>query len=325
MIVKERYYLRNPDAIIVSTTEQCLFIADDGSVFEFEVQNPARWSMLMQILTDPISGDALLKHLGGFLEIHPNYLAPLLSRGFLLEATTPDKLQTLRDKVFTHNQGYHLDRGDEKCEHLLVVLTGSITSGLMAPTILSLCYSGFHRKLDLILTEAALKFANRDLFEHYGIRTWVDPFDRRDGIHVPHVALGQSADCILVMPASAASCKRLAEGACTDLLSMTVVASVAPVVVAPVMNTAMWNNAAVQRNVQQMRDDAMYVIEPTLIFSAAELVEQGDPMYGGPGTFWRGALGVMQTLSAIMEHRRKSRPMSQSQEWCNSKSLMGRP
>ena len=55
----------------------------------------------------------------------------------------------------------------------------------------------------------------------------------------------------------------------------------------------------------QLRADGMYVIEPALIFSAADLVKQGDPMYGGPGTFWRGALGVMQTLIAVLEHHQK--------------------
>jgi phosphopantothenoylcysteine synthetase/decarboxylase len=175
----------------------------------------------------------------------------------------------------------------------------------MAPVVLSLSYSGFQGQLEVILTEAALRFANRDFFEYYGIRTWVDAFDRRDGVHVPHVVLGQSADCLLVMPASAACCRRLAQGACSDLLSLTVSATTAPVVVAPVMNTAMWNHAAVQRNIQLMRDDGMYVVEPSLIFAAAELNDHGEPMYGGAGTFWRGALGVMHTLEAAMEHHRR--------------------
>jgi hypothetical protein len=54
------------------------------------------------------------------------------------------------------------------------------------------------------------------------------------------------------------------------------------------------------------------VVEPTLIFKAAALVERGDPMYGGSGTFWRGPLGVMQTLSAVMAHRQRLRAQQQS-------------
>jgi hypothetical protein len=253
----------------------------------------------------PMRGDTLRRQLSDSLAIDIMDLTPLREQGILLEASTTTELEIRRDDVFTNNQGYHFKRGKQQCAHLVVALTGSIIAGLMAPVILSLCYTGFHSQIDLILTEAALRFTTRDFFEFYGIRTWVDAFDRRDGVHVPHISLGQSADCLLVMPASAACCQRLAHGACSDLLSMTVAATTAPVVIAPAMNTAMWNHAAVQRNVQRLRDDGMYVIEPTLIFSAVELVHQGTPMYGGLGTFWRGALGVIYTLIAVMNHHRR--------------------
>jgi hypothetical protein len=308
MFNEMRFYLRNPDMVAVGTAGCYLFIDSNGAVYKLATDRAGRWSRLMQTLIVPTRGDALLGQLSGSLQIDPADLVPLLDRGLLLEASTPDELESRRNRVFTDNQGYHLKQGEQKSEHLLVALTGSITAGLMAPVILSLCYSGFHGRIDLILTEAALRFVNRDLFEFYGIRTWVNAFDRRDGIHVPHVALGQSADCLLVMPASADCCRRIADGACTDLLSMTVTATTAPVVIAPVMNTAMWNHAAVQRNVQQLRDDGMYVVDPTLIFAASELVQQGKPTHGGaagPGTFWRGPLGVMHMLSAVMEHRRQ--------------------
>jgi hypothetical protein len=305
MIDEKLYYLRNPDVVIVSTAQHYLFIDADGSVFELDIQNPGRWSRLMQDLMAPTRGALLRDRLAGPLQIDAVDLAPLLDRGCLLEAATPDELETRRDSVFTNNQGYYFKRGEQQCANLVVALTGSIIAGLMAPAILSLCYSGFHGQLELILTEAALRFATRELFEGYGIRTWVDAFDHRDGVHVPHITLGQSADCLLVLPATAACCRRLAHGDCADLLSLTVSATTAPVVVAPVMNSAMWNHAAVQRNVQQMRDDGMYIVEPTLIFAASELVDQGESMYGGPGTFWRGAPGVMATLVAAMEHHRQ--------------------
>jgi hypothetical protein len=304
MINPDSYYLRNPDIVVVSTADHYLFINIDGSVLELHTPHPANWSRLMQILMVPTRGDTLCKHLADPLAIDTMDLLSLCQQGFLLEAPTTPELETRRRRVFTDNQGYYFARGKQECAHLVVGLTGSIIAGLMAPVILSLCYAGFHGQIDLILTEAALHFTTRDFFEFYGIRTWVDAFDRRNGVNVPHIALGQSADCLLVMPASAACCHRLADGACSDLVSMTVAATTAPTIIAPAMNTAMWNHAAVQRNVQRLRDDGMYVIEPALIFSAAELVHQGTPMYGGLGTFWRGALGVMQTLVAAMNHHR---------------------
>jgi phosphopantothenoylcysteine synthetase/decarboxylase len=170
----------------------------------------------------------------------------------------------------------------------------------MAPTLLSLCYSRFQNHLDVVLTEAAQKFVTRDLLESYGIRTWVDAFERRNDIYVPHVHLARSADCVLVMPASANSLHRFADGACTDLLSLLVAATHAPVVLAPAMNDAMWNNGAIQRNLQLLRADGMYVIEPTIIFGAADFASHGGPMYGGHGTLWSGPHSLMQALAQVM-------------------------
>jgi hypothetical protein len=314
MLHPDRYYLRNPDIVVVGTAAHSLFIQVDGSVLELSTPHPAQWSRLMQLLMVPTRGATLCQHLAGSLAIDTRDLLPLCRQGILLEAPTAAALETRRHRVFIDNQGYYFARGPQACTHLVVGLTGSILAGLMAPVIVSLCYAGFHGQLDLILTDAALHFATRDFFEGYGIRTWVDAFERRERVHVPHVALGHAADCVLVMPASAACCQRLAHGACTDLLSMTVAATTAPVVIAPGMNTTMWNHAAVQRNVQRLREDGMYVIEPALIFSAAELIHAGTPMYGGLGTFWRGALGVMQTLVAIMNHHRLKNAQTRGQE-----------
>jgi len=74
------------------------------------------------------------------------------------------------------------------------------------------------------------------------------------------------------------------------------------------MNDAMWNNPAVQRNVRQLREDGMYVIEPTIIFGAADFVSRGRPMYGGHGTLWAGPHALMRVLSHIIRSR-QARPV----------------
>jgi hypothetical protein len=301
------YYLRDPDLIAIGTAGHYLWVDARGSTCELATSCVTDWSMLMQELSVPMSGKSLRQRLSRLPETDGDFLASMPERGLLVQGPDPVALNVRRDRVLTDNQGYHLRPAEPCCEQLVVALTGSIVAGLMAPVILSLAYSGYQRRLDVLLTAAALRFMTRDLLESYGIRTWVDAFERRDGIHVPHVTLGSAADCVLVMPASASALHRLAEAAATDLLSMTVTATAAPVIVVPVMNTKMWNHAGVQRNVRRLRDDGMYVVEPTLIFKAAALVEQGDPMYGGPGTFWRGPLGVMQTVSAVMAHQSKLR------------------
>ena len=305
MIEERSYYLRDPDIIAIGTAGRYLFVDRSGAVNELATACTAAWSALLQDLFEPMRGEKLRARLAEFEPTDAEMLASMLEKGLLVRSADAEMLGKRCGEILINNHGYHLERGEAKCEHLVIALTGSIVAGLMSPVVLSLAYCGYQRRLDLILTETALKFATRDFFESYGIRTWVSPFERRDGIHVVHVSLGGSANCILVMPATANALCRIADGACTDLLSLTVAATTAPVVMVPAMNAVMWSSPAVRRNVEKLRKDGIYVVEPSLIFKATN-VQEGDVMYGGPGTFWRGALGVSQTLSAAIAHKRKS-------------------
>lgn len=295
------HYMRSTDLVVVTSGDRVLLMGKDGTFVDHDTEHGANWSRLMQALAAPATGDTVSALMAGLPAQDTGLWDRLVAEEFILEDSRFDRLAAVRDSVFSANIGFHLVPIEPVCRHLIVACTGSIVAGLMAPTLLSLCYARFQHELDIILTAAAQKFVTRDLLESYGIRTWVDAFERRDDIYVPHVHLGRSADCILVMPASANALHRLAVGACTDLLSMLVTATRAPVVLAPVMNDAMWNDPAVQRNVQVLRDDGMYVIEPTVIFGAADLAGQGQPMYGGHGTLWSGPLSLMRTLSQILQ------------------------
>lgn len=294
------YYLRNPDWVMVTSGDGVAFVGPGDDELYHETGSASSWTRLMQRLTNPFSGACTLKESDAALSDDDlGFLDVLIENGAILKDREEQALEARRDRVFSTNTGFHMVPSDTALRHLVVACTGSIVAGLVAPTILSLCYSGFQSNLDIVLTESSLSFVARDLFESYGIRTWVDAFEKRDGIYVPHVHLGRSADCILVLPASANSLHRLAVGACTDLLSMIVAATSAPVVVAPVMNNLMLNNRAVQRNLVTLRSDGIFVIEPTLIFGAADLVAKGQPMYGGHGTLWSGPLSLMRTLSQV--------------------------
>jgi len=294
------WYMRSTAVVAVTGRDSLLLVGANGAVFRHTTNHMAAWSALLQRLAGPVKGDQLREDRSLLPELDDHLWERLVVGGYLLESPDAESLAAARDGMFSDNNGFHLVPMEPACGHLVVACTGSVVAGLMAPTLLSLSYSRYQQQLDVILTDAARKFVTPDLLESYGIRTWLDAFERRDGIHVPHVQLGRSADCILVMPASANSLHRLADGTCTDLLSMAVVASRAPVVVVPVMNETMWNNAAVQRNVATIRADGMYVIEPTVIFGAADVASQGKPMFGGHGTLWAGPRSLMDTLSAIL-------------------------
>nr|WP_256368360.1 flavoprotein [Mangrovicoccus sp. HB161399] len=199
---------------------------------------------------------------------------------------------------------FHLDPPPRQAGHLIVGCTGSVIAGLMPQTLLSLVLSGFQERLDVILTETAQRFLARSLLESYGIRCWADGFERQDGIRVPHVNLAASADLICVLPATADALDRLARSACSDLLSLAVAASAAPVVICPAMNQAMWANPGIQRNVRRLREDGHFVMEPAVLFAAADFGAGARLGYGGHGTLWAGPGVLMQALSAVLDFAR---------------------
>lgn len=235
MIDLDRYYMRPPGFLGITTSHEVLVIGDTGERIELATPAVAEWSELFQDLIAPTTGDVLVEKLSRLSDSDRDFADLLIESQLLVQESTPGALLDRRQQALRDNQGFHLGRFPATCDHLIVSLTGSIMSGLMAPVALSLAYCGLQQQLDVVLTPTALKFTTRDLYESYGIRTWVDPFERRDNIFVPHVHLAQSADCVLIMPASANSLHRLASGTCADLLAMIVSATTAPVVAMPVM------------------------------------------------------------------------------------------
>src|SRR5436189_1574821 len=85
-------------------------------------------------------------------------------------------------------------------------------------------------------------------------------FDSPDPI--PHTRLGQEADLILVAPATAKLLGKYAAGISDDLLTATLLATRAPVLVCPAMHTEMWEHAAVQENLATLRRRGVHVVEP---------------------------------------------------------------
>lgn len=306
-VCAERFYLRHPATIAIGSRDTFL-LCDSWARSQVLTEDPPALSRVLQMLSAPIDGRSLRSEIDGPSKGARSAIEALLDDKVLLEADTPDALLALRDRVFTDNQGYCFEPGPTRCRHLVLALTGSVIAGLMAPTILSLAYSRFHERLDLIVTEAALEFVQPELFESYGVRAWRDPFERREGLTVPHIGLAKSADLVAVVPATARSLSRLASGECSDLLSLVAAATSAPVVVAPTMNTAMWNHFGVRRNVDLLRAAGVYVIEPTIFFEAADLIKGAAPGYGMAGAFWGGPAGLMRALSAVLDlHQERQR------------------
>lgn len=115
----------------------------------------------------------------------------------------------------------------------------------------------------VVMTQNACRFVAPLTFETLsGHPVAVDTFDRSQTWEVEHIALAKRADLFLIAPATANIIGKMACGIADDMLSTTVMATRAPVLVAPAMNTGMWENAAVQQNVKMLRARGVEIVAP---------------------------------------------------------------
>lgn len=115
----------------------------------------------------------------------------------------------------------------------------------------------------VVMTQNACRFVAPLTFETLsGHPVAVDTFDRPQTLEVEHIALAKRADLFLIAPATANIMGKMACGIADDMLSTTVMATRAPVLVAPAMNTGMWENAAVQQNVKTLRARGVEIVAP---------------------------------------------------------------
>jgi phosphopantothenoylcysteine decarboxylase/phosphopantothenate--cysteine ligase len=113
----------------------------------------------------------------------------------------------------------------------------------------------------VVPTKAALNFIGAATFEALsGHPVHVEVFD--DVPEVPHVRIGQEADLVLVVPATANLLAKAAHGLADDLLTNTLLTARCPVLMAPAMHTEMWEHAATQANVATLRARGVVVTEP---------------------------------------------------------------
>lgn len=148
-----------------------------------------------------------------------------------------------------------------KNKTVLLGVTGGIAAYKSASLASMLVKAG--AEVHVIMTEHAQNFINPITFETLTSHKCVtDTFDRNFEFNVEHVALAQKADVIIVAPATANVIAKLAHGLADDMLTTTILASKAPKIIAPAMNTGMYENPVTQDNLALLADYGMEVIPP---------------------------------------------------------------
>ena len=142
---------------------------------------------------------------------------------------------------------------------VVVGVTGGIAAYKAVGVIRALVLEG--HSVHVVATEAALRFVGRPTLE--AISRNPVATDLYEGVaEVRHVAIGQSADLIVIAPATANTIAKLAAGIADDLLGNTVLASTAPLVIAPAMHTEMWRNPATVANIATLRGRGVTIVGP---------------------------------------------------------------
>ena len=144
---------------------------------------------------------------------------------------------------------------------VLLGVTGGIAAYKAATLASALVKQHCH--VEVILTEHATQFITPLTFEQLtGNRAMVDTFDRNFSHQVEHIALARRTDLVLVAPATANVCAKLAHGLADDMLTTTVLACPCPKLIAPAMNTKMYENPVTQDNLDLLRRYGWEVIAP---------------------------------------------------------------
>ena len=145
--------------------------------------------------------------------------------------------------------------------NIVVGITGGIAAYKAVGVVRALVLAG--HDVHVVPTEGALRFVGRPTLEAIS-RNPVHTELYEGVAEVRHVAIGQAADLIVIAPATANSIAKLAAGLADDLLGNTVLASEAPVVIAPAMHTEMWRHPATQSNVATLRERGVTIVGPAV-------------------------------------------------------------
>ncbi len=145
--------------------------------------------------------------------------------------------------------------------HVALGVTGSIAAYKAAELASLLTQAG--ARVDVLMTEAATRFITPlTLRSLTGRPVFIDMYDPGTELAEEHVEIARRAAAVMVAPASATTIARLAQGTAQDMVSLTVLATRAPVLVAPAMDNQMWEHPATRKNLGILRERGYTIVGP---------------------------------------------------------------
>src|SRR5262245_7861660 len=159
--------------------------------------------------------------------------------------------------------------------HILLIIGGGIAAYKSLDLVRRLKERG--ASVRCVLTTAAQEFITPLAAGALtGERVFTDLFDHASEFDVGHIRLARDTDLVVVAPATADLMAKMANGHADDLATAVLLATNAPVLIAPAMNPLMWGNKATQRNLAQLIADGVAIVGP----NAGEMAEHGEAGIG---------------------------------------------
>jgi SAM-dependent methyltransferase/3-polyprenyl-4-hydroxybenzoate decarboxylase len=238
-------WIRSQRAAVAETGDALLLVGRDGTVARLEGD----------------SAELAREVLGFFAAAHDE--AELIAYVEDLAGPLGDRTQVVRDVLALLRDAGAIETAREPAPQLGINVVVAV-SGAIAASHAPLLVSALQRRghtVEVALTETAQRFVAIDTLAALLQREpHTSMWPRAAHVPVPHVALARWADLVVVYPASATTIARIAGGDFSDLVAAIALTTRAPVAIAPSMNIDMLESAAVQRNLDKLRDDGFIIL-----------------------------------------------------------------
>jgi hypothetical protein len=282
----------------VADREGCLVVVgvDEGAL-QLSGDSAELALAILSFLVIPRSPSELTAHLeqlsGGPIK-HPQVveelLALLLSAGALREVA-PAKSEESPPPTA------------EPRTRVVLGLSGAIGAAHAPLIVETLLEQSFD--VEIVLTKVALRMVSREVLEALTHRRVHASLRGRDvSMPAPHIHLAEWAQVVLVYPATATTISRMARGDCSDIVAAVAITTGAPVLVVPSMNSAMYQAPSVQRNLELLRQDGIWLVHPTTGVEVAHAPPERRSVWGAAPP----PHAVLQILRAVLARPRGAEP-----------------